>query len=111
MAKPCNCDECVKDPRFTCSYTGDDVSVATVYVANAYRGHLILSPGGANGSIGGLLHQLDPPQHFSHMGIMVADYDLIRHTTAVPGRLTAEEYYTGSVLGVTAPADGLNPDR
>jgi hypothetical protein len=111
MATLCNCDECVPDPTLTCSYTGDDVSVAVVYLANAYRGHLILSPGGANGQIGGLLHQLDPPQHYSHMGIMVADYDLIRHTTAVPARLTAEEYYTGSVLGVKAPADGLNPDH
>jgi hypothetical protein len=111
MAKPCNCDECVSDPAYTCCYTGDDVSISAVYIANAYRGHLILSPGGANGAIGGLLHQLDPPQHFSHMGIMVADYDLIRHTTAVPKRLTAEEYYTGSILGVKAPIDGLNPDH
>lgn len=111
MADLCNCDECIPDPHWTCSYTGEDVSISVVFIANAYRGHLILSPGGANGPIGGLLHQLDPPQHFSHMGIMIADYDLIRHTTAVPKWLTAEEYYTGSVLGVKAPADGLTPDH
>src|SRR5262249_40640975 len=84
---------------------------ALVYVANAYRGNLILCPGGANGSIGGLLHQLDPPQHYSHMGIMVADHDLIRHTTAVPKRLSAEEYYAGSILGVSAAVAGLNVDH
>ena len=87
------------------------MSVESVYIANAYKGHLILCPGGANGQIGGLLHQLDPPQHYSHMGIMVADFDLVRHCTALPSRLTAEEYYSGSVLGVAAPVDGLDPDH
>jgi hypothetical protein len=111
MAKRCNCDDCVSDPAFTCSYTGKDESIELVYVANAYRGNLILCPGGANGSIGGLLHKLDPPQHYSHMAIMVADYDLMRHTTAVPSRLSAKEYYTGSILGVSAPVDGLNVDH
>lgn len=111
MAHRCNCDSCVADPRVVCSYTGDDVSVPVVYVANAYRGHLILSPGGPAGQIGGLLHQLDPPQHYSHMGIVVNDFDLFRHSTASPGRLTADEYYTGSILGVSAPVDGLNPDH
>src|SRR5262249_33834221 len=89
----------------------DDMSMGVVYIANAYRGHLILCPGGANGKIGGLLHQLHPPQHLFHMGVMGPDFDLIRHTTAVPARLTAEEYYTGSILGVKAPADGLSPDH
>ena len=71
----------------------------------------ILCPGGANGLIGGLLHSLNPPQHYSHMGIMVADHDLIRHSTASDDRLTADEYYTGSILGVAAPVAGLNPDH
>lgn len=108
---PCNCDLCDEDPAYTCSYTGDDVSIQSVYITNAYRGHLILCPGGENGSIGGLLHQLDPPQHYSHMGIMVTDFDLIRHTTASPSRLVSPEYYTGSILGVSVPADGLTPNH
>ena len=54
MAERCNCDDCVADPSLVCSYTGDDISVPSVYVANAYRGHLILSPGGPAGQIGGL---------------------------------------------------------
>src|SRR5215471_6503298 len=109
--QPCNCADCAQDPSMTCSYTGQDVSVSVVYIANAYRGNLILCPGGANGQIGGLLHQLTPPQHYSHMGIMVADFDLIRHTTASAQRLTADEYFTGNILGVSAPVDGLNPDH
>jgi len=108
---PCNCDACFENPGLTCSYTGDDVTVQAVYVANAYRGNLILCPGGANGQIGGLLHQLRPPQHYSHMGIMLADHDLVRHCTAEPARLTAEEYYSGHILGVSAPADGLDIDH
>jgi hypothetical protein len=111
MAERCNCDECVTDPSLTCSYTGDDVSTEAVYIANAYKGHLILCPGGANGQIGGLLHELTPPQHYSHMGIMVSDFDLVRHCTAAPTRLTAKEYFSGSVLGVAAPVDGLDPDH
>jgi hypothetical protein len=111
MGHRCNCDACVADPAFTCSYMGDDVTVEAVYIANAYRGNLILCPGGANGQIGGLLHQLDPPQHYSHMGIFVTDHELVRNCTASPERLTSDEYYTGSALGVSAPVDGLNVDH
>jgi hypothetical protein len=107
----CNCEDCPDDPGLTCSYTGDDVSVLCNYVANAYRGELLLCPGGDNGEIGGLLHQLEPPQHYSHMGVFIANHDLIRNCTASPSRLTASEYYDGNVLGVKAPADGLPADH
>ena len=111
MADSCNCGMCVDDPALTCSYTGEDVSVDAVYLPRAFKGDLVLCPGGANGDIGGLLHQLTPPQHFSHMGIMVAKHDLIRHCTADSRWLTAPEYYIGSLLGVAAPVDGLNPEH
>jgi hypothetical protein len=107
----CNCQDCPQDPNLTCSYAGADVSVMTNYVSNAFKGDMILCPGGDNGQIGGLLHQLDPPQHYSHMGLFVTNHDLIRHCTASPGRLTAPEYYTGSILGVKVPADGLPVDH
>jgi hypothetical protein len=63
----------------------------SVYLANAYKGDVIMCPGGSMGEIGGLLHQLQPPQHYSHTGLMVTDYDLIRHSPASDERLTSEE--------------------
>src|SRR6185503_2603324 len=39
----------------------------------ARRGHLLLSPGGPSGIIGAMLGALDPPQDYSHMGIIVED--------------------------------------
>jgi hypothetical protein len=107
----CSCDQCQQDLTVTCSYTGTEVAVDSVYLANAYRGHLILSPGDAGGFIGGLLHQLDPPQHYSHMGIMVADFSLVRHATASLDRLMADEYFTGSVFSIPAPSDGFNHEH
>jgi hypothetical protein len=86
-----------------------------VYIANAYKGDLLLTPGGSMGTIGGLLHQLNPPQHFTHMGIMVADHTLIRHCPAAQEQLTAKEFYTGSIdlgpFSQPAPTDGLNRDH
>jgi len=111
--QPCDCSSCPPDPTMTCSYIGEDQYVEDAYLANAYRGNLFLTPGDARGVIGGLLHSLTPPQHYSHMGIVVADTDhsLIRHCTSSEERLTAKEYYSGSLLGVSAPADGLTPDH
>jgi hypothetical protein len=108
---PCNCGCCPSDPTLTCSYTGQDMYVEDAYLANAYAGNLFLCPGDSSGPIGGLLHALKPPQHYSHMGIMVADLNLIRHCTCSQDRLTAKEYYTGNLLGVSAPSDGLTVDH
>jgi hypothetical protein len=105
---PCDCNSCGPDPGQTCSYTGTDVSVEDAYIANAYRGNMFLTPGNSAGVIGGLLHALTPPQHYSHMGIVVANYNLIRHCTCSSDRLSAPEYYSGSILGSPAPVDGLN---
>lgn len=109
--QPCDCNSCPADATLTCSYTGEDEYVEDAYFANAYRGNFLLTPGDARGVIGGLLHALNPPQHYSHMGIFVADHSLIRHCTSSQERLTAKEYYSGSLLGVPAPLDGLNPDH
>ena len=108
---PCDCNSCGPDPSHTCSYTGNDWVVTDAYIANAYRGNLFLTPGNGAGVIGGLLHALTPPQHYSHMGIFVANQNLIRHCTCSSERLSAPEYYTGSVLGSAAPTDGLNIDH
>jgi hypothetical protein len=107
---PCNCAECPPDPNFACSNTGEDVIVQDAYIANAYRGNLLLSPGSALGPIGGLLHDLNPPQHYTHMGIFVADLSLIRHCTMSDDRLNEKKYYTGTMFGQPVPLDGLRHD-
>ncbi len=111
LRQPCPCDSCPPSPELTCSYIGEDQFVEDAYLANAYRGNLFLTPGDASGVIGGLLHSLDPPQHYSHMGIIVANHDLVRHCTMSQDRLTTSEYYSGSMLGVPAPLDGLDVDH
>ena len=108
LGPPCPCGYCPPDPGQACTYTGD-VAVDTAYVANAYRGNLFLCPSDAAGPIGGLLHDLTPPQHYAHMGIFVADHFLIRHCTASQERLQAPEYYSGSILGQPVPVDGFIP--
>jgi hypothetical protein len=106
------CDECPPDPRISCQYDGSDPTyVTTSYIQNARKGDLILIPGGGSGVIGGLLHSLDPSQHFSHMGIMTKDFYWVRHSPGIDDRLTADEYATGSVFGQPAPLDGFTPDH
>jgi hypothetical protein len=112
----CPCGVCPPDSSQVCSYTGTDKAVYTAYVANAYRGNLILCPGSGEGAIGGLLHSLTPPQHYSHMGIFVADQFLIRHCTESEDRLTAPEYYTSAISfgafgQVPVPLEGFMPQH
>jgi hypothetical protein len=63
------------------------------------------------GPIGGLLHDLEPAQHYSHMGIFVADCSLIRHCTASSERLQSPEYFTGTILGQSVPENGFNHEH
>lgn len=53
---------------------------------NAHRGDVVLSPGGS-GLIGSLLRNLDPPQRYSHSGIMTRNYDELTHSTASESRI------------------------
>lgn len=53
---------------------------------NARKGDCILSPGG-DGIIGGLMLNVEPPQWYSHSGIMTRNYDEITHSTGSPERL------------------------
>lgn len=53
---------------------------------NARKGDIILSPGG-EGIIGGLLLNVNPPQWYSHSGIMTKNYEEITHSTGSQGRL------------------------
>ena len=61
---------------------------------NACKGDTILSPGGT-GLIGSLLRGVDPPQLYSHSGIMSRNYDEITHSTASEDRLA--DYLEGKL--------------
>ncbi|MDA4118691.1 MAG: hypothetical protein OK455_10150 [Thaumarchaeota archaeon] len=112
IGKQCNCDDCPPDPRISCQYDGSPVTyVVTAYIQNARKGDLLLCPGGGGGIIGGLLHALDPPQHYSHMGIMTKNFYWVRHSCGIDDRLTADEYATGSIFGTPAPLSGFKPDH
>lgn len=75
-------------------------------IANAFAGDLIMSPGGPSGMIGGLLSRLDPPQHYSHMAIMISDEVTLRQATSNSDRI--EQFYDGSILGIKkAPTNGI----
>jgi hypothetical protein len=71
---------------------------------NARQGDIILSPGG-DGLIAQLLRQVDPPQSFSHSGIMTRNQTEVTHSTASESRLLA--YPEGSF---DEPTEGLQPD-
>ncbi len=69
---------------------------------NARKGDVILSPGGPD-LIGGLLRQVDPPQLYSHSGIMTRNYDEVTHSTASAERLV--DHTRG-----TKGSQGFEPD-
>ena len=75
---------------------------------NAQKGDIVISPGGP-GIIGGLLRQVDPPQWWSHCGIMTRNYDEIAHSTASEQRMTDDD------IGLTDTwpepgGDGIRPE-
>jgi len=85
----------------------------------ARRGHLLLSPGGPSGLIGALLSALQPPQDYSHMGIIVDDDGfngtLVRHCTTSEEWLNSKLFTTGTVfdhtpLAIDIPEHGFRSD-
>src|SRR5262249_46524611 len=102
---------CTPDARVTAQLTDDDPAPDQVRpwrIKNAFKGNLILSPGGPAGMIGGLLKQLHPPQRYSHMGLMVDDHFTLRQATSSADRLQDWDHFaTGSILGTPAPTDGM----
>ena len=69
---------------------------------NARKGDCILSPGG-DGFIGGLMLQVNPPQWYSHSGIMTRNYDEITHSTG------SKAWLMDNLVGMLeAGADGFS---
>jgi len=67
---------------------------------NAKKGDLVLSPGDG-GLIAKVLAAVEPPQPYSHSGIMTRNRDEVTHSTASEDRIM-DEYFAGS--------DGIRPD-
>ena len=109
---PCDPDD-LPDPvpdGWACQFTGDyENRWLPGRIRNAYKGDVILSPGG-NGLIGGLLKQVTPPQRYSHTMIMTKNYYELSHATG------ADEWLNDHANGVTppgedkkVPSDGFEP--
>ncbi|MCA9499523.1 MAG: hypothetical protein KC588_10055 [Nitrospira sp.] len=71
---------------------------------NGRKGDIVLSPGGP-GLIGSLLREVDPPQKYSHSGIMTRNYDEVTHSTASENRIY--DFLVGTLDDGT---DGIRPD-
>jgi hypothetical protein len=114
LGEECDARECQVDPRLVCAATNEKVwHWAPPLIQNACRGDLVLTPGDGTGLIGTLLEQLEPKQEFDHMGIMVRDYDLVRHATMAHARLNRRDpgrFMTGEFFGDRAPVDGFRSD-
>ena len=54
---------------------------------------------------------MSPRQFYDHMGILIEDFGVVRHTTEAKDWLKAKHYYTGSILGDQVPSDGIRPDH
>ena len=76
-------------------------------IINAKKGDIILTPSG-NSLVGNFLAKTNPPQHYSHSGIMVENYSKIRHSTA------SEEWIADNLTrddkGLDLNIDGIFPD-
>lgn len=78
-----NADLAAADAKqLVCQLTGatEEVMMPGRFM-NARKGDVILSPGGT-GLIGMLLRSVDPPQQYSHSGMMTRNYDEVTHSTA-----------------------------
>ncbi|MBX6371256.1 MAG: carboxypeptidase regulatory-like domain-containing protein [Acidothermus sp.] len=86
-----------------CQLTSEQVQVTMpARFMNARKGDVILSPGDSS-IIGSLLRQVNPPQKYSHSGIMTRNYDEITHSTA------SEKWLLDHLAGVLPGSDGFDP--
>ena len=82
QASVVDCPWCTPHPQVTPQLSGDTTRVwVPARIPNADRGSLVMVPSDGNGQIGALLESLQPPQHYSHMGIMTRDGTEVRQCT------------------------------
>ena len=117
IGKACGCGCCSQplcppNPNLTCQVVSVGKGMNPPYIANGLKGDLVLCPGDGQGVIGAMMGALQPPQVYTHMGIMVADKFFVRHTTAIDGRMQSDP--SGRLFGladVPAPIDGFDPNK
>jgi hypothetical protein len=116
LGQPCDPSACPEDPRLACMATDEfdpQPFWRPPHIANAVKGDLIMTAGDGRGTIGSMLEQLEPRQTYDHMGIMLADHELVRHCTMAHDRLKRRNpgrFMTGDLVGQKVPSDGFRPD-
>src|SRR5262245_9771210 len=104
VRKPTNLAELTADQKFS-------ERVYKYRLKNARKGDLLLSPGGPSGVIGALLSALNPPQDYSHMGIVIeddgTDGTVVRHCTTSEDWLNSRKFTTGTVFEGTPLAQDI----
>lgn len=104
IGTPCQPGDTPPRPGMSCQAT-DEWTVAPAFIANARKGDVLLSPG--CGFVGNLLRNVEPPQAYSHTGIMTRDFYEVRHSTAAAGRPKHKDYTDAFT---SAGSDGIRPD-
>ncbi len=111
ICDPDNITEAEKDQaeaqQLVCQLSNEELEVLMPgRFMNGRKGDIILSPGGT-GLIGSLLRRVDPPQRYSHSGIMTRNYDEVTHSTASEARMRDDDSMED---GWFDKSDGIKPD-
>jgi hypothetical protein len=109
LGKQCLLDEGPPTDDLFCKSSGKSGQVfVPARIMNGKKGDVVLLPGGPIGIIGKLLLALNPPQFFSHCGIMTGNFYKVRHATA------SEEWVEDQVIGKIFDSDrgtqGFDPE-
>ena len=111
LGKQCLLDEDPPSDDLFCKGTGRRGSVyIPARIINGKKGDVILLPGGASGMVGDLLLRLDPPQNYSHCGIMSGNFYKLRHATASEEWLNDERRGVNFMAPDEMGSDGFVPD-
>jgi hypothetical protein len=109
VGQPCNPDDLGDAPAdLVCQPIQYKQESLPGMFLNARKGDAVLVPGGGDSLVSGMLVALNPPQAFSHSGLMTADHTQITHCTASQERMM--DYPVGDFLTSTEPTDGFRSD-
>lgn len=90
-------------PGYACLPTNRFKSTPESYIANGYKGDAVLIH--ACGFVTDMFQKLDPPQKYSHSGMMIKNRTELRHSTGQDSWLMAHPVGIGGL-----PTDGIEED-